>query len=1246
MAKEGQNCFFLSPERSWVQGVVVTVGKEPPPKTTYICKDKEEEVKLLEQDVYPLNNLAILDEDADDLLLLPELHEAFLLHALQRRYMRNVVYTYLGPLIVAMNPFNYNIPWYKDDMMPSYMAEGSVIQKNKPHTWCVAHNTYYEMLERANQCVLVSGESGAGKTEAVKIVIKYLGAISCLKGTEEQREVGRSVGSKILRASPILESFGNAKTVRNDNSSRFGKFLQVQFDAEGFVIGAFTINYLLEKSRVVTAGPGERIYHAFYQVAKGKDAAKYGLDSPQAYASLNAGNCLAIDGVDDAVGEDLSYLTTCKAMDSVGMTEQEKDAVWRIVAAILHIGRLKFGEANGEATFDGPTKQYLEKACELWRLPADKVGLELLQTISVLRGESITKKHTKAMAQTTLDSLIKALYVQLFDWLVAKINATSNRTDGTVNWIGLLDIFGFEDFQVNSFEQLCINLANETLQQHYNVYIFERDVEECKAEGINVTKIKFEDNKPTVELLTQKMGVFALLDEECSLGKGSDLSFLKKLEETFAKKHPNFEKKPLQKTSFTIKHYAGSVSYEVADFLEKNRASLKDELKLLFRTSACPLVKEMLPEPVDKRGRAPTVSGTFREQIGALMAMINSTNPHWIRCIKPHPAKKPLLFHPVKVMEQLRCSGVLDTVKQRKAGYPIRIPHRLFMTRYRLLSAQKPDQADPAGSCRAILSALNYDIDLCQIGTTKVFMRAHTYNDIEERKRQATTKYAVTVQSAIRWRKSNFIRQNREVELNKVILEYFDGCIKKRTDLVSAEEPPRAKLIAEEIAAFNKLMEDFRTRTRDLMKEIYEMRFQRLIAEETGARTEVLSEAHDEWQKIMQERREDHQRVKDEMVQRERERRRQARLEEEKRRQREKREMERQAKEAREREEQMKRQAIMEAAREIAQKERQRAEAALRERRERQEKEKQRFARAQDRREQFDELERAKNMACLEAHWEREAHGLSQRKELAEDRQRAMQERAIRTLDTTAEARRRKEELSKWTADRAELLSWETDERDHVKEVLRAELEAYRIAQERERIEERNRTEAQRQHAVEEQRRQEWEFWSRRDKILREEELQKLRTERQALHQSLDEASEFSRIARRRAQEEQERAKWRRQQNQDDARRRQVELEEARRKGVALAFSSRSQSGTTDDTMTPRNSTQSPRLGRPIKPEAYTRLCGPSPVKHGILGSPTLAAALGPKPGTSPVARSSSPASTKSSLLSPRAPSSPLRWRI
>eukprot|EP00754_Rhynchopus_humris_P021082 Rhum_TRINITY_DN14724_c1_g3::Rhum_TRINITY_DN14724_c1_g3_i2::g.111743::m.111743/K12559/MYO10; myosin X len=620
-------CYFRDPEYSWLWGKVLDYDAK---KKVYSCQAIDEGNSRAEPDRVPPvltqgkyaggwpdpipgvptknipdnedNIFSVREdvvygseyEDTHDLLRLTILHDSTLLACVKKRYFKDIIYTFIGAIVVAVNPFNYKIPWYTDDNMEKYLQETYPIQKNLPHSWACAHNTYHELRDdKRNQTILVSGESGAGKTEASKIVLKYLSAISSRMSGVVAKEGQQDVQARIMAASPFLEAFGNAKTARNDNSSRFGKFMQIKFSEEGAILGANITKYLLEKSRIIVAGPGERVYHSFYLAVRGngKPLGPNSLVSVTDYSSLNSGGCT--ENNEFNTGEEFDEVSD--AMRTVGILDDDVRGIWLTLAGVLHALNVTF-EKNGEGSKIASAKvKELAASAQCLGVDNDMLSLELVRTVIEVRGEKSNRDLNVSKAQDGRDAFVKRLYDQVFNWLVDKCNQSLDIA-GDLRWIGLLDIFGFENFEVNSFEQLCINLANESLQNHYNAYIFERDMDECRAEGIDVTSVEFPDNEPCLRMVSGKGGIISLLDDECGLGEGTDQGFLQKVTdycEGVPAFQPFFTRPRLAQTSFIVHHYAGNVSYEVDGFLDKNRDSLKPAMKLLLRSSTNPFIAEL-----------------------------------------------------------------------------------------------------------------------------------------------------------------------------------------------------------------------------------------------------------------------------------------------------------------------------------------------------------------------------------------------------------------------------------------------------------------------------------------------------------------------------------------------------------------------------------------------------------------------------------------------------------------------------
>ena len=743
LCQAGSAVFYWEGDHGWALGKVeADSGKHFSVRGTGFSATKKAELgvteKLADDKIWPIRD-DVLEEDFHDLLDLTVLHDATIQRCLYLRYMNDVVYTNIGQIVVALNPWNFKIPYYMDAFMPNYLAEGEVIKDNRPHSWAQAHNTYFDLRrDEQHQCILISGESGAGKTEAAKIVMKYLGALSCRQGSEDEKAAARNVAFNINQASPILEGFGNAKTVRNDNSSRFGKFMKVQFSESGFLVGAYTIKYLLEKSRIVTASTNERVYHAFYLVTKGCDAqTKFSLQEPKHY-HINAGSCIDIDGVDDR--EDYSLCVA--AMHDCGFSDSQIDGVWGVVGGITHMLTLKFDKIDADSC-KIKDKTPIEHACRLWHTDVEVYLPEATTTTFETRDGPVTKLLNIVKATDNRDALVKTLYDSLFGWQVETINHLTDAGEEGGAWIGLLDIFGFEDFEHNYFEQICINLANETLQNHYNTFIFSKDMDECRAEGVDVTEVTCPDNKPCLLLMTSKTGIFGLLDDECSLGQGSDAGFLQKVLDTNGGNEFLATKK-MSRDSFIVHHYAASVNYTVEGWLDKNRDSLKPAMKLFMRESKQELISSLLPEPSEDV-KKDTVGGFFRKQLIQLMDLINSTNPHWIRCVKPHPAKKPLMVDGITTMQQLESSGVLGTVKIRKAGFPVRPTFQKFISRFKVIvPPPHPALTEPntklSAFCLKVCEFCGIEKLKAQAGKTKMFLKNESNQHLESEREKALSR--------------------------------------------------------------------------------------------------------------------------------------------------------------------------------------------------------------------------------------------------------------------------------------------------------------------------------------------------------------------------------------------------------------------------------------------------------------------------------------------------------------------------
>eukprot|EP00466_Bigelowiella_natans_P012031 jgi/Bigna1/34821/e_gw1.7.15.1 len=637
---------------------------------------------------------------------------------MQRRFEQNKIYTNVGTILISVNPYQ-RLPLYTEQVLKKYTSRGLGVVDMPPHVFNIAHDAFYGVTSFSKgQSIIISGESGAGKTEATKQCLQYLAAIAGSTSDVEK---------KVLRANPILEAFGNAKTLRNDNSSRFGKYLEIYLDEKGRISSSATENYLLEKIRVVQPSLKERNFHIFYQLVKAassklrqklklkEDAGKYN------YLK----SCTDVPSIDDT----RDYKEVIEAFRELGISDSEREQTFRICAAILHLGNCTFTDGkNHSGGCQVNEKAVLRDAAELLGVNGDKL-LERLTTREIrVRGQSAAKAVMGAEeASDTRHALCKFVYGRMFDWIVARINKSMPGGGGGRS-IGILDIFGFEIFEKNSFEQLCINFTNERLQQHFNRHTFKLEQNIYCSEGIDFDEIDYIDNQPMVDLITKKPhGVLPLLDEELRIPKGSDETFLAKLE-TKQCKNPVFKRQMKKRAHFAIKHYAGKVLYHCKGFLEKNRDTLTEDLVEILQTSNQPLLQELYPSDmqISSKQRKSSLATQFQQQLTRLMHSLNATQPHYIRCIKPNNDKAPMKFVAKNCHEQLLYSGVFEAVAIRKQGFPFRLSHEEFEKRYSIClgkTSALSNQSSVKGRCKLILNEMKCDPKNTRIGSSRVLYR-------------------------------------------------------------------------------------------------------------------------------------------------------------------------------------------------------------------------------------------------------------------------------------------------------------------------------------------------------------------------------------------------------------------------------------------------------------------------------------------------------------------------------------------
>uniref|UniRef100_A0A8D2NXF6 Myosin VIIA n=1 Tax=Zosterops lateralis melanops TaxID=1220523 RepID=A0A8D2NXF6_ZOSLA len=713
----------------------------------------------------------------EDMIRLGDLNEAGILRNLLIRYREHLIYTYTGSILVAVNPYQL-LPIYSPEQIRLYTNKK--IGEMPPHIFAIADNCYFNMQRNnKDQCCIISGESGAGKTESTKLILQFLAAISGQHSWIEQQ---------VLEANPILEAFGNAKTIRNDNSSRFGKYIDIHFNKRGAIEGAKIEQYLLEKSRVCRQAPDERNYHVFYCMLRGmtlEQKKKLGLGKATDYNYLAMGNCTTCDGRDDSK----EYANIRSAMKVLMFTDTENWEISKLLAAILHMGNLQY-EARTYDNLDAcevvQSASLITAATLLEVEPQDVMNCLTSRTI-ITRGETVSTPLSMEQALDVRDAFVKGIYGRLFVWIVEKINAAiyrppSQELKSIRRSIGLLDIFGFENFTVNSFEQLCINFANENLQQFFVRHVFKLEQEEYNLENINWQHIEFTDNQDALDMIAIKpMNIISLIDEESKFPKGTDATMLHKLNSQHKLNTNYIPPKNNYETQFGINHFAGIVYYETKGFLEKNRDTLHGDIIQLVHSSKNKFIKQIFQADVamgaETRKRSPTLSSQFKRSLELLMRTLSVCQPFFVRCIKPNEYKKPMLFDRELCVRQLRYSGMMETIRIRRAGYPIRYTFVEFVDRYRvLMPGVKPayKQGDLRGTCQRIAEAVLGKDDDWQIGKTKIFLKDHHDMLLEIERDKAITDKVILIQKVVRGYKdrSNFLKVRNSVLM---IQRYWRG---------------------------------------------------------------------------------------------------------------------------------------------------------------------------------------------------------------------------------------------------------------------------------------------------------------------------------------------------------------------------------------------------------------------------------------------------------------------------------------
>merc|ERR1719447_903279 len=716
----------------------------------------------------------------EDMADLTCLNEASVLHNIKERYYSGLIYTYSGLFCVVVNPYK-RLPIYTEKIIEIY--KGKKRHEVPPHVFAITDIAYRSMLQdREDQSILCTGESGAGKTENTKKVIQYLAFVAASKPKTSSHlpasnEGGLSFGEleqQLLKANPILEAFGNAKTVKNDNSSRFGKFIRINFDSSGFIAGANIETYLLEKARVIRQAEEERTFHIFYQMINGASLEYRNellLESIDSYKFLTYGS-VNIPNVSDAE----EFTETLKAMNILNMGEDDIKSCLRVVSAVLHFGNMEFKKERGSDQATMPDNTVAQKVCQLLRLDINNFTRALLRPKLKVGREFVTKAQSKDEVDFVVEALSKALYEKLFQWIVNRINRSLDKTtrQGS-SFLGILDIAGFEIFEMNNFEQLCINYTNEKLQQLFNHTMFILEQEEYQREGIEWRFIDFGlDLQPCIDLIespSNPPGILALLDEECWMPKATDTTFVEKLYKE-QNGHVKFEKPKLLKgkADFIITHYAGKVEYKADSWLTKNMDPLNENVCTLFIESPDQFVSNLWKDAKivslgsmaggndtpfgggirsKRAGMFRTVGALYKEQLSKLMTTLRNTNPNFVRCIIPNYNKRPGVIAPHLVLEQLRCNGVLEGIRICRQGFPNRIPFQEFRQRYEILtpSVFSHQIMDAKKACKLMLDDLDLDSGLFRIGQSKIFFRAGVLAQMEEDRDVKITEIMVKLQA-------------------------------------------------------------------------------------------------------------------------------------------------------------------------------------------------------------------------------------------------------------------------------------------------------------------------------------------------------------------------------------------------------------------------------------------------------------------------------------------------------------------
>ncbi|KAL2594341.1 hypothetical protein AAZV13_12G184300 [Glycine max] len=717
--KKKLHVWCRQPKGKWELGTIQSTSGEE----ASVSLSNGNVIKVARSELLPANPDIL--EGVEDLIQLSYLNEPSVLHNLQSRYSQDMIYSKSGPILIALNPFK-DVQIYGDDYISAYRQK----LMDRPHVYAMADAAYNEMMrDEANQSIIISGESGSGKTETAKIAMQYLAALGggC-----------SGIENEVLLTNFILEAFGNAKTSRNDNSSRFGKLIEIHFSTMGKICGAKIQTF-------VQLALDERSYHIFYQLCAGSSSdlkERLNLRAASEYKYLNQSDCMTIDGVDDAK----KFHRLMKALDVIRMCKEDQELVFKMLTAILWLGNISFQDTDNENHIEVVNDEAVTNAALLMGCSSHEL-MEALSTHKIQAGkDTITKTLTLRQAIDARDALAKFIYASLFGWLVEQVNKSlevgKRRTGRSIS---ILDIYGFESFQNNSFEQFCINYANERLQQHFNRHLFKLEQEDYELDGIDWTKVDFEDNQVCLDLFEKKpLGLLSLLDEESNFPRASDLTLANKLKQHL---HANPCFKGERGRAFSVCHYAGEVLYDTSGFLEKNRDPLPSDSIQLLSSCSCELLQLFTKTLNQSQKQSNSLYGgsldsqkqsvgtKFKGQLFKLMHQLETTTPHFIRCIKPNTKQQPGVYDEDLVLQQLKCCGVLEVVRISRAGYPTRMTHQEFSRRYGFLLSEANTSQDSLSISVAVLQQFNIPPEMYQVGFTKLYLRTGQIGALEDRRK-------------------------------------------------------------------------------------------------------------------------------------------------------------------------------------------------------------------------------------------------------------------------------------------------------------------------------------------------------------------------------------------------------------------------------------------------------------------------------------------------------------------------------